>query len=93
MYKHNLPAFQITVIATTRVHPPTWTSPVSVPASPNATQGHFPTKFIAMKVLCFSTIYMSSIIGRSQVSECLKIYEHLQPPDAAAFSHVDVILS
>ena len=51
--------------------------------------------FIIIKVLCFSTSYMSSIIGSSQVSECFYHYKynHIQPPDAAAFRHVDLIIS
>ena len=37
-----LPAVLISAIATTQVHPPTWASPVSAPASPSATRGHSP---------------------------------------------------
>ena len=39
------------------------------------------------KSVFFSTIYMSSIIGRSQISECFVFkFNHLQPPDATDFS-------
>ena len=51
------------------------------------------TKFMVIKVLYFSTISMSSIIGISQVSKFFFKYNHLQPPDAAGFRRVDVILS
>ena len=44
-------------------------------------------------MLCFSTIYMISIIGSSQAPKVFSKYNHLQPPDAAAFCHVDVIIS
>ena len=43
VYSLVLPDFPIPATATTQVHPPTWASPVSVPASPTATRGHFPT--------------------------------------------------
>ena len=46
-----------------------------------------------IEVLCFCTIYMSSIIDIYQVSECFFKYKHLQIPDEDAFLHVDVILS
>ena len=39
----SLPDIIIPSIATTRVHPLTWASPVSKPASPSATRGHSPT--------------------------------------------------
>ena len=43
----------ITAIATTRVHPPAWASPVSDPASPSATLGNLPIIFIVERLLCF----------------------------------------
>ena len=45
-----------------------------------------------IRVLCFFNIYMISIIGRSQVSECF-FNNYLQPPDADAFRHVGIILN
>ena len=39
-----LPTILIPAIATTRVHPPTWASPVSDPESPSATRVHSPTR-------------------------------------------------
>ena len=40
LYSLNLPAFLITYIITTQVHPSTWATPVSVPESLTATRGH-----------------------------------------------------
>ena len=48
---------------------------------------------MVIKVLCFSTISMSSIVVNPQESECFLIYNHLQPPDVAAFWRVEVIIS
>ena len=40
-----------------------------------------------IKVFCLSTMYISSIDGDAQVSECFYKYNHLQPPEAANFCH------
>ena len=52
----SLPATIISAIATTQVHPTTWDSTVSDPE-----------QSIVIKVLCFYTMYISSIAGGAQV--------------------------
>ena len=43
VYYLALPAFLIPAISTTQVHPPTWASPIFVPASPTSTRGYSST--------------------------------------------------